>query len=79
MHKICTSQTAFVVFFVVFFLWLQMNENPHSLFPPSNYTLALFDFGVRQDVGSAASVKIVDVFWSFYLNTPYTAAQRVPS
>lgn len=56
-----------------------MNENPHSLFPRSNYTLALFDFGVRQDVGSAASVKIVGVFWSFYLNTPYTAAQRVPS
>lgn len=78
MHKICTSQTSLVVFLGVF-LWLQMNENPHSLFPRSNYTLALFDFGVRQDVGSAASVKIVDVFWSFYLNTPYTAAHRVPS
>lgn len=59
MHKIYTSHT-FLVFLGGFFV--ASNENPRSLFPRSNYYTRSLWFRVKQDVGSAASMKIVDVF-----------------
>lgn len=64
MHKICSSLTSLIVFLILFFffLWHQMNENPSILMSPHLLkTLALFDFCLKLDVGSAAAVSTVDI------------------